>query len=86
MVMMRAKVSDLKAHLSSYLAQVRRGETVVVCDRDRPIARLVPWEATDDLPLVAPSSPPFDLARLPPIRLRRRIDVVRLLREDREQR
>ncbi len=28
-----AKVSELKAKLSGYLAQVRRGATVTVCDR-----------------------------------------------------
>src|SRR2546427_561212 len=40
--MKRAMVSDLKVHLSAYLAEVRRGESVVVCDRTTPIARLVP--------------------------------------------
>ena len=37
-----AKVSELKAKLSGYLAQVRRGDTVTVCDRQTPIALLVP--------------------------------------------
>lgn len=40
--MKSAKVSELKAHLSAYLAEVRRGETVIVCNRNTPIARLVP--------------------------------------------
>lgn len=39
--MRRAKVSELKARLSSYLADVRGGESVLVCDRNTPIARLV---------------------------------------------
>ena len=40
--MRRSSVSYLKAHLSAELKAVRAGETVVVMDRDHPIARLVP--------------------------------------------
>jgi len=40
--MRRAKIADLKNHLSRYLDHVRGGGTVVVVDRDQPIARLVP--------------------------------------------
>jgi antitoxin (DNA-binding transcriptional repressor) of toxin-antitoxin stability system len=36
------KVSELKNRLSHYLRLVKRGETVLVCDRDRVIARLSP--------------------------------------------
>ena len=36
------KVSELKNHLSHYLRKVRRGESVLVCDRDRVIARIEP--------------------------------------------
>jgi prevent-host-death family protein len=38
----RAKIAQLKNHLSRYLDQVRHGETVVVMDRDQPIAHIVP--------------------------------------------
>ncbi|MFZ4519381.1 MAG: type II toxin-antitoxin system Phd/YefM family antitoxin [Microthrixaceae bacterium] len=38
-------VRDLKAHLSEYLGRVRDGETLVVTDRGRPVARLVPYGA-----------------------------------------
>ncbi len=37
-----AKVSELKASLSQYLAQVKRGEEVIVTERGKPVARLVP--------------------------------------------
>jgi len=37
-----AKVSELKAGLSKYLARVKRGEEVVVTERGRAIAKLVP--------------------------------------------
>jgi prevent-host-death family protein len=36
------KVSDLKNRLSHYLRLVRRGESVLVSDRDRVIARIEP--------------------------------------------
>jgi antitoxin (DNA-binding transcriptional repressor) of toxin-antitoxin stability system len=36
------KVSELKNSLSHYLRLVKRGETVLVCDRDKVIARLSP--------------------------------------------
>lgn len=42
--MIRASVSHTKNHLSALLAQVKAGETVLITDRDRPIARIVPME------------------------------------------
>lgn len=41
-------VSHLKAHLSEELRYVQAGEEVVVTDRGRPVARLVPFTATTD--------------------------------------
>ena len=38
--MTNASISDLKAHLSRYLREVRRGGEVHVLDRGVPIARL----------------------------------------------
>lgn len=38
-------IHDLKAHLSDYLKGVEAGETIVVCRRNRPVARLVPTDA-----------------------------------------
>ena len=39
-----AKVSELKASLSRYLARVKSGEEVVITERGRPVAKLVPLE------------------------------------------
>jgi prevent-host-death family protein len=39
-------VRELKAKLSEYLAAAAAGEDVVVTDRGRPIARLVPFGST----------------------------------------
>jgi prevent-host-death family protein len=38
----QAKIANLKNNLSRYLEHVRRGGSVTVLDRDRPVARLVP--------------------------------------------
>ena len=40
--MKQAKIANLKDNLSRYLEHVRRGGSVLVLDRDRPVARLVP--------------------------------------------
>lgn len=40
--MRRAKISELRNHLSQYLDRVRRGETIEVVDRNVPVARVVP--------------------------------------------
>jgi len=40
--MEKATVSKLKNNLSAYLQDVRNGEEVIVQDRKKPIARIVP--------------------------------------------
>ena len=45
--MKRASVSELKASLSAYLVGVKRGEEVLVTERGRPIARLIPARPAD---------------------------------------
>jgi prevent-host-death family protein len=47
MAMKTAGVAELKARLSEYLTRVRAGEEVLVTDRGRPVARLVPAGSGD---------------------------------------
>lgn len=47
--MKSAKVSELKASLSKYLARVKAGEEVVVTERGRPVAKLVPLPPGPDV-------------------------------------
>ena len=54
--MQTTTVSRLKTSLSAYLRQVKAGETVVITERGRPIARL--------LPLASPASVPEHLRDL----------------------
>ena len=79
-------VSELRAKLSGYLALVRRGATVTVCDRKTPIARLVRFDGDHGGLEVREPINAAGLPALPNVRLRQRIDVVALLRADRNQR
>jgi antitoxin (DNA-binding transcriptional repressor) of toxin-antitoxin stability system len=45
--MKRASVSQVKSRLSAYLKDVQRGETVLIFDRDKPVARLEPVNRKD---------------------------------------
>lgn len=96
---MRAvNIADLKNNLSRYLNEVRSGAEVVVKDRNKPIARIVPLRAAEHgqaelMELVAEGS-----ARLPktddplPESFWTRplpkagVDSIGLLREDRDAR
>jgi prevent-host-death family protein len=45
--MIQVGIAELKARLSEYLSRVEDGEEIVVADRGRPVARLVPpvWKS-----------------------------------------
>ena len=45
--MRTVNISDLKAKLSSHIQRVRNGEEVLVCDRNQPVARIVPVKLDD---------------------------------------
>ena len=80
------KVSELKARLSGYLARVRAGGTVTVCDRKTPIARLVPIDdQAGGLKVREAIDPkaPWPRRR---IKLKKQVDVVELLCADRADR
>jgi prevent-host-death family protein len=42
---MEVGIRELKARLSEFLARVADGEELVVTDRSRPVARIVPYSA-----------------------------------------
>jgi prevent-host-death family protein len=46
----RTSSSRLKAKLGQYLRAVRAGQEIVVTDRDRPVARLLPFDETGATP------------------------------------
>ena len=40
--MLEVNLADFKAHLTEYARRVKSGETVVLCERNKPIAELRP--------------------------------------------
>ncbi len=55
----------MKNNLSAWLEQVRNGEELIVKDRNRPIARLLPLSPSDDLDAEEESLVAAGLMRLP---------------------
>ncbi len=46
--MRSTNIADLRNRLTQYLREVRAGEEIVVRDRQRPIAKIVPFSVDDD--------------------------------------
>jgi antitoxin (DNA-binding transcriptional repressor) of toxin-antitoxin stability system len=44
--MKRARIAELKNNLSRYLDHVRGGGSVLVLDRDQPVAQILPLQST----------------------------------------
>jgi prevent-host-death family protein len=78
------RIAELKARLSEYLREVRRGRTLTILDRETPVARLVPYDAAP--PLIVrrpnPGTPPLGEVPMPPP-LDLPVDAVALLLEER---
>lgn len=78
--MKRAKVSEVKAKLSAYLSEVRKGDIVVICDRATPIAQLAPLDRKmDDLKIQEAGRPANEIFQVPGVRLRKRVNIDRIL-------
>lgn len=86
MVMKSVGIAELKARLSRYLLEVRRGRSLIVMDRQTPIARIIPHTAEGD-PLVVrrPLRRVKSLQSVPlPPPLKLDVDIVEILREERQ--
>lgn len=83
MVMKSVGIAELKARLSEHLKSVRKGRTLIVLDRDTPVARIVPYSAE-----------PVEIRRatrrlrnlVPPPRPATKTDSLTVLIEDRRRR
>jgi prevent-host-death family protein len=89
-------IADLRNRLTQYLKEVRAGQEIIVRDRNRPIAKIVPLaiddEGAEDEALVAaglmrkaerPLPPSFWKTRRPSVTRRAAAAAVR---DDREER
>lgn len=63
--MKTAAVSKLKATLSKYLSSVKAGEEVIVTERGRPVARIVPYTRSGPTPAELDEMVRAGLIRLP---------------------
>ena len=97
--MKTAAVSELKALLSKYLSKVKAGEEVVVTDRGKPVAKIVPIRRTEmeiaphlltleraGLARIGKSSLPADFWTLPRPKDRKGLALQNLLKEREEGR
>ena len=83
--MTKVGIAQLKAHLSRYVRDIRRGETVVVLDRNEPVARIVPFQSQETiLPVRGPLRPLRGYAPPPP--LHPAVDSLPALLEERRDR
>ena len=92
--MTTTSISQLKANLSRYIDEVRRGGEVQFVDRGMPVARLVPATAGDDPEalerlvsrgLIRPGKgDPCAVLKAPPLELR--VSILDALLEDRDDR
>jgi len=53
-LMKKANISSIKAELSKYLRYVKQGEEVLILDRERVVAKMVPVTATDEIRIIQP--------------------------------
>lgn len=97
--MQRTSITEAKNNLSALIDRVRSGETVLIFDRNRPVARLQPVGSGDgdeaDAPwlaslvrdgLLAPATKPLSVQGLPtPVKPSRPVSIVDALCADREE-
>ena len=57
--MIKVNVHDAKTHLSKYLSLVEKGETIVLCKRNIPIAEINPVKPKKKKRQLGPYSPDF---------------------------
>jgi antitoxin (DNA-binding transcriptional repressor) of toxin-antitoxin stability system len=93
--MKTSNISYLRNNLSEVLSCVREGESVLVLDRDKPVAKLSPYltEASagidrltqlEQLGIVERDASAKQLPLPPPLKLSHSVDVAKWILEERE--
>lgn len=87
-VVKKVMIAELKAKLSANLRRVQMGEEIIVMDRQRPIAKLVPIleKRKPKLVIIKATRPLSDVDKIPFVRPKVDFDVVEILRETRKDR
>lgn len=86
MTMITVSTAELKTRLGRYLKMVRKGETIDITSHRHPIARLAPCSPENHPEVIEPTRPLEDLKNLLAVPLRKPVDGVSLLLEDRRRR
>jgi antitoxin (DNA-binding transcriptional repressor) of toxin-antitoxin stability system len=75
-------ISTLKAKISSSLKRVREGNTIVVLDRDIPVAEIKPYKKEPEISYRKPKT----RFHIPAGRIKVKVDPLVFLMEDRHNR
>lgn len=51
--MKSVKIAELKAKLSKYIQATKEGESIVVYDRNLPVAKIIPFEKVGELNIIS---------------------------------
>ena len=63
--MKTANIAELKNHLSTYLSDVKRGEEILISDRNTPIAKIVPLQNINEFSAEEQAMAAAGILRLP---------------------
>ena len=81
--MKSVRIVDLKNHLSEHLRNIRKGASLIVLDRQTPIAKIIPFATQEPFRVhAARNSAPLNKITLPKA-LSVQTDAVALLLKDR---
>jgi len=84
--MIRVSTADLRTRLGWYLKKVRGGEIIEVTSHSHSVARVIPYSGGAGIDLIEPSRPMSDLDDIGATRLKKPVDGVGALLQDRESR
>lgn len=95
-IMKTSNISYLRNHLSEVINCVREGESVMVLDRNKPVARLVPYSNGEALMnrriqelqqsgLLVHRTGTERVPLPPPVKLEQAVEVSRFILEDRDR-
>ena len=86
MVMKTVSVASFKSHLRHFLELAKHGEEVVITSHRHPVGKLVPHVQREKLRILSARRPFSALWKLKGVKPLRPVNVVALLREDRDRR
>lgn len=85
--MKKTALSEFKAKLSKFIRLVKAGEVIEIQERGVPVALLSSVRQEPGVSITPPRSDPKGLSKIKStVKLKKDIDIVKLLREDRDKR